>query len=162
MGDTGVGRGGPGSCHGHHRGRDIYQADVVERVVPVPVTPSDRWAKHPGQSWVRVVQIHCTAGCREEVTFEEESFDSIISLFRLRDDACDFISIWASGSAYWVRIYHVDGATITKVMDEATKSAPEFIYSPNGSLLIRLENPDSPVSLWCWNGTRYAPKRKSK
>ena len=67
-----------------------------------------------------------------------------ISAFCLWDGGSDLITIWASGSAYWVRIYHVGEDGIKKVLEQASKSAPQFEMAEDGSPLVILHNPDFP------------------
>lgn len=143
-----------------------FQLDVMEQQQEAPSAPSRHKEKKTGALYFREVVIHCIQGCESDVLYNEKTPDNLVGAFRIRDDSRDFITIWASGSAYWVRVYHIEGegGRISKVLDAATKSAPQFKLSENGGLLIILDNPDSPNSVWAWDGKKYdsipTPKNK--
>ena len=112
----------------------------------------------------RKLTIHCIKNCVSPRNYEERFIDMPISAFRLWDGSHEFITIWASGSAYWVRIYNINSERILKVLDEATKSAPQFVYSKDGKEMVILDNPyksdsiDRVIlegSIWKWSGEKY-------
>jgi hypothetical protein len=150
--------------------RTTYQLDIQERwetaPLPLPPVPLPYKAKQPGQIPIRVLSIHCIDKCKSAVSYQEEVDDSPIAAFRLWDGSRDLITIWAGGSAYRVRIYHVGEQGIEKVMEESTREAPQFGIAADNSLIVILHNPDFPVpagsfhvngGIWTWDGRRYRP-----
>ena len=145
-----------------------FQLDVVRRMrkSTLPPAPASSEEKTPGYIDFRRLSIRCMEGCKGDVRYEEEFIDSIISAFQLYDGSNDLITIWSGGSSYWIRVYHLGPDRITKVMDTATKSAPQFMYDQAGSALIILNNSDSAVpqgalsvrgNIWKWDGLAYSP-----
>ncbi len=147
-----------------------YQLDIQEQwetdPLPLPPVPPPYKEKHPGQMLIRVLTIHCINNCRSSSSYQEKIDDSPISAFWLWDGSPDLITIWAGGSAYRVRIYRVGKRGIEKVMEESTKTAPQFGIAPDQSLIVVLRNPESPApqgsfqangNIWTWDGRRYRP-----
>jgi hypothetical protein len=144
-----------------------YQLDINESQVPLKLPPSrassNKPTKYKGYIFVREISIKCIAGCSSKVSYEEKLNDIPISAFRMRDDSPDFVTTWVSGSAYWIRIYHICHETISKVLEEGSVSAPQIKFADDGSLIILLSNPDlsstsktsSNIQLWRWNGKQY-------
>jgi hypothetical protein len=115
----------------------------------------------------RRLQIICVKGCASEIKFHEDFYDSPVSMFRLWDGSDKLITIWASGSAHWVRIYCVKDDGIHKIFEQATRSAPQFGIDAHGAPIVILDNPDAeaaPIdfvihgSVWRWNSKQYIPK----
>lgn len=148
-----------------------YQLNIREEweTATTPLPPPalvGREETHPGQDLVRLLTIHCIDSCQAASSYHEKIFDSPISAFRLWDGSPDLITIWAGGSSYWVRIYHVGNRGIAKVLDEATRSAPQFGFAADGSPVVMLNNPDAPrpgggfhvsSGTWKWDGRRFQP-----
>jgi hypothetical protein len=116
--------------------------------------------KWPNKLQYNALRIKCIKGCRQNLSYYEETIDSNIGVFRLRDDSKDIITIWASGSSYWVRVYHISDSNISKVMDAATKTSPQFSLSADGKQLIILMTEDDvdkekTGEIWRWDGTEY-------
>lgn len=112
----------------------------------------------------RQVHIACNSDRMRPLTLRETVFDAPVSIFRLYDGASQIITLWASGSAYHLRIYNVQPDRIVKVLDAGTKSAPQFIYDTDGKPSVVLQNDDAAVApgtvpvhgvIWTWNGARY-------
>jgi hypothetical protein len=146
-----------------------YQLDIEDVWKPtqrhLPPSAKPLREKYPGMISGWELTIRCLGNCPSRISYREELIDSPISAFRLWDGSPDFITIWASGSAYWVRIYRVADGTIRKVLDQATKSAPGFGVTKDGSMDVALNNPDSRIVgslqahgvVWKWNGESYQP-----
>jgi hypothetical protein len=143
-----------------------YQLDIEESDEAFPAaslpTSNRHKEKHPGYLLVRELSIRCIADCTTAAPYKEKSIDSPVSAFRLWDGSPDFITIWASGSAYIVRIYHVSNGQVDKVLDQGTKTAPSFGFATDGSPMVTL-NPAlsvvgafaTPRTTWEWNGVRF-------
>jgi hypothetical protein len=104
----------------------------VDKLTDIP-PPGSSAEKPPYHIHVRELTIRCRSDCAGGSPYHEEMFDSPISAFRLWDGSPDLITTWASGSAYVVRIYHIADDKITKVLDQGTKSAPQFGFGADGT-----------------------------
>jgi len=127
-------------------GKSEYQLDIEQQEEKVTWTlskPGDK-EKHPGYDTFRMLTIRCINNCKPGFSYQEKLDDGPIAAFRLWDASPDLITIWGSGSAYWVRVYHIGKDGITKVLEQATKSAPQFGIAEDGSPLVVLHNPDFP------------------
>jgi len=119
----------------------------------------------PGSLPTRRLQIYCLNDCAARIRFQEDFVDTPLSMFRLWDGSNKLITIWTSGSAYWVRVYLIDSEGVQKILDQATRSAPQFgVDSRTGSPVVILDNPESEASpidykihgtAWEWNGKQY-------
>ncbi len=120
----------------------------------------------------RHVAIRCIDGCATPVSYHEDLSEMPISAFRLWDGTSRFVTIWATGAAYLVMIYDVSPKGVRKVMQQGTRGWPQFVYLPNGSEGVILQEmgdgpwtdhqmPLRPV-LWKWDGQHYvaAPGEK--
>ncbi|MBE9603328.1 hypothetical protein IAI18_00490 [Acetobacteraceae bacterium H6797] len=126
-----------------------FQADVVEvdgAFTSLNIAP-------------RELRIRCLQGCATETTYVEGMDDGLLDLLHLKENGRDLVTVWVSGSAYWVRVYHLEDGKIGKVMEAASKVWPSFNFDDQGSLLIGLNIPDEspPTTTWRWNGEVYAP-----
>jgi hypothetical protein len=134
-------------------GKAWFQLDIREATTAPPGVP------------VREVDIRCTEGCGTPVTYSEGLSDAPISAFRLWEGTSRFVTIWAGGAAYWVMIYDVSPVGVRKVMAEATRGWPQFVYLPDGSegIILQVEA-DAPWKghhmplrsvVWKWDGRNY-------
>jgi hypothetical protein len=98
------------------------------------------------------------------VRFTEDVDDVPLGTFRLWDGTSQFVTIWAGATAYWVRIYNVGPNGVEKVLEKATKSAPQFGFAADNSPVVILDNPTSVTvsgsfatrgELWKWDEGRY-------
>jgi hypothetical protein len=135
-------------------GAELYRADITQIPSTVQSLPK------------RILEITCIKNCAASPVYKEAFSDNPVSVFRLWDGSNQFITIWTSGSAYWVRIYEVNLRDIRKVFDNATKTAPQFGFDSKGEPVVILDNPDSTApavsfemhgAVWTWDGNRYSP-----
>ena len=150
-----------------------YIGDAVERTFQLDIVEikhnaaSNRFGRKFDIS--REVRIRCIKGCKKDISYRDQQLDMPFGgAFVLRDDSHEFITAWASGSAYRVRIYRVEGDHIAKVMDEGTKSFPQFVMDRDGAFMVLLDNPDSSAKVrkivvrgafWRNGSHGYTPKR---
>jgi hypothetical protein len=121
-------------------GERVFQLDIVE--ITSKAAPNQS-----GQQIdiTREVRIRCVSGCNRDVSYREVvDVPPFGGAFVLRDDSPEFVTTWGGGSAYHVRIYRVEGDHIAKVLEEGTKSFPQFVMDHDGSFITVLTDPDSP------------------
>ena len=125
--------------------------------------------KYSGWLLVRQLKIECLSGCDHPVEFQEETMDSPVSAFRLREDSAQFVTIWMGGSSYHIRIYDFGLGGIHKVLDAGCRSPPQFITLKDGRQGVVLadshETNNDQVTqihgtLWSWNGSTYVEEIK--
>jgi hypothetical protein len=130
-----------------------FRATVIEEPTAGPGLPS------------RQLEITCLEGCSTKLSYRETVGDRPISIFRLWDDSDKFITLWTAGSAYVIRIYAATSREIRKVLEEPTKSWPEFLVDAQGEPIVILRNSDLENYVprdyqlrgvvWMWNGEKY-------
>jgi hypothetical protein len=144
-----------------------YQFDIDEIKTPSKLPTSLSLTKeaknYTGYLVSSEINIICIDGCSSQLSYQEEILDTPVSAFRLRDNSPDIISIWDSGSAFWVRIYRVGHGMISRVLEEGSVSEPQFKFTKDGSLIVMLSNPDLRpsskdqlnIQAWQFNGQKY-------
>jgi hypothetical protein len=133
---------------------ETFQLDIDDGRIPLNL-PSDP-VGYKGYWFVENVHVNCIGGCSSAITYNEKFDDIPISAFVLRDDSPDLVTLWATGSAYAIRI-------LTKVLDEHSVTAPRIEVTDDGALVVTLSNPSLPAALkkwpnsqiWRWNGKIY-------
>ncbi len=149
-------------------GQATFRLDITERLkkfnVHTAAPTMDHKLRPPNWLPVRTVEIICTTGCPQMVRFTEDVDDVPLGTFRLWDGTSQFVTIWAGATAYWVRIYNVGPNGVEKVLEKATKSAPQFGFAADNSPVVILDNPTSVTvsgsfatrgELWKWDEGRY-------
>jgi hypothetical protein len=146
---------------------ETYQFDINETKIreklPSSLSSTKEAKNYKGYLVFREITIICVDGCLSQVSYHEEIFDSPISAFRLSDNSPDIITTWDSGSAYWIRIYRISHGVMSKVLEEASVSEPQFKFAKDGSLIVMLSNPDlkpsskgeSNIQAWQFKGKKY-------
>lgn len=143
-------------------GERVFQLDIVE--ITHPSAPDQPVQK---LNMSREVRIRCISGCKHPVSYREAVNDPPLGgAFVLRDDSPEFVTTWAGGSAYHIRIYRVEGDQIIKVLEAGTKSFPQFVMDRDGGFVTVLTDPNSPHKvrkitlhgiLWRNSGVGYTP-----
>lgn len=86
--------------------------------------------------------VRCDLGCPGNPQYVESVSDGPISLFRLSDGDNLIYSLWSGGSAYWVRVWRVDRAGVSKLLEASTRDRPAFTSGPNGEPEVRTYEAD--------------------
>ncbi len=82
------------------------------------------------------VRFHCESGCTQPVDVIVESGNHPLGLFR-RDDESIVYFTSSGGSAYRVQAWRLKQDGIEAVLNASSRSRPEFLNSPDGSLAVR-------------------------
>ncbi len=149
--------------------QEDYQLDVVEKWVtfdpPIASKRGDTHSQAAGMA-VRDVRIRCIDHCTKNLTYDEEVPDMIMGVFSYGDVDNEFITIWGGATAIWVRIYRVENDRIVKVMEDAAKGAPQFIFDKDGATQVVMTDDMAPMKkytrhftgqIWKSQSGRYAP-----
>ncbi len=125
------------------------------------------------------LRISCLRGCKATTPYSEAiKGDGFLGAF---GDADTLITLWGSASVYWIRIYYIHDGTITKVLDQPSRTLPDFDVRAGGKPVMALHN-DTPgmylgkmyygnppgltekecqkivketTSYWLWTGSTY-------
>ncbi len=149
-------------------GQETYRLDVVEKWEKLPPSEIPAHAHSPGETHINYwdLRIRCIEYCKRHVDYSEKIGDIVVTSFSLGDHSPEFVTIWAGGTCYRVRIYRVEGNRIVKVMEESTKEYPQFVYDKDGEKLIVLGNPYNHIKpgmrtvagqFWKYRGGKYVP-----
>jgi len=125
------------------------------------------------------LRISCLRGCKATTPYSEMiRGDSFLGAF---GNAETLFTLWGSASVYWIRIYYVHDGRITKVLDQPSRSLPDFEVKSEGKPIMALHNDtpgmylgkmyygnppglteaecekirEEPTSYWLWNGSAY-------
>lgn len=141
---------------------ETFQLDIDEKEVllklPHAQPPLTDYA------FVRTVHIACIEGCASSVKYSEQFDDIPIAAFCLLDGSPDLVTLWATGSAYEIRIYHVGHGSISKVLDQGSVTVPQIkVVNNHGALAVLLADPSLEANFphprifqtWRWNGKIY-------
>jgi hypothetical protein len=139
---------------------ETFQLDIDEAEVPM------KWPNAPpgfdGLANVDTVHITCTTGCSPGVSYTEKSDYIVISASRFSDNSPDLVTLWGTGDGYVIKIDRVGGGSITKALDECTRTWPQIKADRHGALALFLTpcvDANYPTfhifQLWHWNGTRF-------
>jgi len=103
-----------------------------------------------------------------EEVYREEMAERPIGIWPL---AGRLLTIWGSGSAFWVTAYAVDGTTVEKVLDVRPKGFPEIEFLRNGAERLifskydfregangQVEGVPTSADVYTWNGVQYSKK----
>ncbi len=88
-----------------------------------------------------VLRISCAEKCKSNLSYSET-----ISGFFPRGafgDGNTFTTLWSAGSAEWIIIYRIHSGTVTKVLQQPSRTLPDFEADPDGRKIIVLHN-DTP------------------
>ena len=110
-----------------------------------------------------VVQIRCLSGCGDAKVFTDDEGDIPLSLFRLSDAGPLIYSIWATGSAYRIKVYDAGREPVRQVLDAASLGGPDLVTDAKGREVVRTSErrdgagPRSPLLHvdWTWNGRSF-------
>jgi hypothetical protein len=139
---------------------ETFQLDIDEVKVPM------KWPNDPpgfiGFDFVDTVHISCIKGCLSSVSYSDQFDYGPISVFRLSDASPDLVTLWGEGDHYIIRVFHVGNGSITKVLDEISRTWPRVEVGKLGSLAILLSpnvdaNYPTPTifRLWKWKRNKY-------
>ena len=131
--------------------------------------------------FVSDLQISCLRGCTAPTPYSEViKGDGFLGAF---SNGETLITLWGSASVYWIRIYYIHDGTITKVLDQPSRTLPDFDVRAGGKAVMALHN-DTPgmylgkmyygnpsrltekecqeivketTSYWLWTGSTYVP-----
>ena len=125
------------------------------------------------------LRISCVRECKTTTRYSE--MIKVTGLLGAFGDADTLITLWGSASVYWVRIYYVHEGNITKVLDQPSRTLPDFDVRSEGKRIMALHN-DTPgmylgkmyygnppglteedcqkitqetTSYWLWTGSTY-------
>ena len=148
-------------------GGSTFQLDIsdqFEKVDSYPVRKTtDNKISFPDKLPIRVVEINCISKCVKKIEFSENVDDFPLGAFRLRDNTSQFVTIWVGATAYWTRIYNIGQGGVKKVLEQASKSAPQFGVSEDGSPVVIMDDQAASIAsdyilhgkIWRWNGEEY-------
>ena len=85
----------------------------------------------------RMLTIDCVKACRTSIPYRERIGDTPMGLFQPFDAEPVIMSVWSSGSAYRVRAYLLGPARTTRILNTSTLTAPEFLVTPTGAIVVR-------------------------
>ncbi len=131
--------------------------------------------------FVSDLQISCLRGCKATAPYSEViKGDGFLGAF---SNGETLITLWGSASVYWIRIYYIHDGKITKVLDQPSRTLPDFDVRAGGKPVMALHN-DTPgmylgkmyygnppglteeecqkivketTSYWLWTGSTYIP-----
>ena len=113
------------------------------------------------------LRIACRSGCAEPVAFVEDEGDPPLSLFRRWDGGPLLYSLWATGSAYHVKVFALGTSGVRTVLDAYSLSRPDFTSLAGGVEAVRTTErrterstrDDQRTVTYAWEGGRFERKR---
>ncbi len=109
------------------------------------------------------LSIVCARGCPTPVSLVEPHGEVPLTLLRRWDGGPLLYTLWASGSAYRVKVYALSAKAVASVLDVASLARPDFQSDARGDELVRTterrteRSPPGEVRrvTWAWTGAKF-------
>ena len=109
------------------------------------------------------LRISCRSGCAKPVAYVQDEGDAPLSLFRRWDGGTLLYSLWATGSAYHVKVFTLQPEGVRMVLDAYSLSRPDFTSLPGGVEAVRTTErqtersarDDQRTITYAWSGGRF-------
>jgi hypothetical protein len=150
----------------------LEQGFIGEGVYALDVVSSDTFDSD--------LRISCLRECKATTPYSEMiKVTGFLGAFGSVDT---LITLWGSASVYWVRIYYIHDGSITKVLDQPSRTLPDFqVKSGRPVMALHNDTPgmylgkmyygnppglteqecqkirDETTTYWLWTGSAYVP-----
>lgn len=115
------------------------------------------------RSLERWISISCVSGCSSANTFREQAPGLPMGLFRISDQHPLVFALWGGTTTYAISVYEFRPTGIRKVLDQSSRTMPNFSVRGQQISIITTEYAQSGAGMnrplrhrtWAWNGNNF-------